>query len=309
MNTFIEKLSLVALVTFFVGGIAVNSVLAQSNVPANSPDSEIIGEHAGLNTDSSATDLSVTPPKDLTKPEEPVEKDAVFVLLEKRPVSEPGFFNAFAWWVQHAITTGIPVNTIVLILLLPVLATAVAFVRIIVGLPGLEMLVPIALAYAFVAIGVAAGSIILAAVIAASFVSRVSLRRLSIMSYPKRSISMLFLAIFVFFALSVSSSLTVVNIREISIFPILILTLLGDSIVSVQLRKSLHETLYITSVTIAIGLIGYMLATSPMMRNTIILYPEIILFTLPINLVMGRYFGLRLAELFRFRSFNAYGSE
>lgn len=308
MVTYIHKLAVVTLVIFFGSGAVALNAAAQTTTTV-SKDSDVVGQHAGSEMAEDLNTESATPPKDVTKPEEPVEKDAVFTLLERRPVPTPGFFNVFAWWVQHAITTGIPVNTIVLILLLPVLATMVAFVRIIVGLPSLEMLVPIALAYAFASIGVAAGSIILAAVIAASFVSRVSLRSLSIMSYPKRSISMLLLAIFVFFALSVSSSLTVVNIREISIFPILIITLLGDSIVSVQLRKSLYETLLITGVTLAIGLMGYALATSPMVRNALILYPEFILLTLPINLVMGRYFGLRLAELFRFRSFNAYGSE
>lgn len=293
------------LILFFVGS---TFLLTAANAANQVEVEAVVGSHVGM-PEAEMLNEDIEPPKDLTAPEEPTEKDAVIELLDRRPINAPKIYNLFAWWVQYAIKAGIPVNTIVLILLLPVLAFLVAFVRIFIGLPSLEMLVPIALAYTFVAVGVAAGSLILAAIILASFLSRLTLKRLAIMHYPKRSISMLFLAVFVFFALTASSSFSFINAQEISIFPILILTLLGDSIVSIQLRKSFYETLVITGVTIIVGLTGYWLATEPHIRNAIILYPEIILLTLPLNVMLGRYFGLRITELFRFRSFNAYGSE
>lgn len=249
------------------------------------------------------------PKQDLTKPEEDVKKTEIQTLLEKRPVKEPGIFNFIAYWVQKAIALGIPANTIVLIFLIPVIATLIAFVRVVIGLPSLEMLVPIVLAFAFVAVGITAGLIILSAVVLASFVSRTLLRKVPIMYFPKRSLSHLFLAIFVFAALTISIILELESIRDLSIFPVLILTLLGDSIVSVQLRKTVRETILITSVTIGLGLIGYALATSVSVRDAIILWPEIILLTVPINFMLGRYFGLRLSEVFRFRTLESYASE
>ena len=129
------------------------------------------------------------------------------------------------------------------------------------------------------------------------------------MHYPKRSISMLLLSIMVFVALTASIQLGLGNVQELSIFPVLIMTLLGDSIVSVQLHKKMGEAFTIIFVTIALGLFGFALATFQGMRNTLILYPEVILLLIPINILMGRYFGLRLSELFRFRSFSSYGSE
>jgi len=250
-----------------------------------------------------------TPKQDLTKPEEQPVKDEIQLLLEKRPAESPNLFNAIAFWVQKAIALGIPANTIVLILLIPVIATLVTFVRVVVGLPSLEMLVPIVLAFAFVAVGISAGLIILSAVVLASFVSRTLLRRVPIMYFPKRSLSHLLLAFFVFAALSIAIMLDIQSIRDLSIFPILILTLLGDSIVSVQLHKTVRETVLITSVTIGIALMGYLIATSLWVRDLVILWPEIVLLTIPINLLLGRYFGLRLSELFRFKTLESYGSE
>lgn len=250
-----------------------------------------------------------TPKQDLTKPEEQPEKDEIQILLSSRPAEHPNVLNFIAYWVQKAIALGIPANTIVLILLIPVIATLVTFVRVVIGLPSLEMLVPIVLAFALVAVGITAGIIILFAVVLASFVSRTLLRRVPIMHFPKRSLSHLLLAFFVFGALTISIILEIGSIKELSIFPILILTLLGDSIVSVQLHKTVRETVLITSVTIGIALMGYLLATSLAVRDLIIVWPEVILLTLPINLLLGRYFGLRVAELFRFKSLESYGSE
>jgi hypothetical protein len=222
-------------------------------------------------------------------------------LFITRPSEEFSLFSIGAYWVQRAVAEGVPVNTVVLILLLPILATLVAFTRLIVGLPSLGMLVPIALAYTFVALGVSLGLIILGAVVLASFVSRGLLKDLEVMQLPKHALSMLILSLFVFAALTASIMLDIEGVREISIFPVLILTLLGDSIVAIQLRSSLKDTIVVTSVTIALGLLGFITATLPSIRDTIILYPELILLTIPINILIGRYFGLRVTEYFRFK--------
>jgi hypothetical protein len=260
-------------------------------------------------TGGSIIEVFTTPKQDLTKPEQEVEKNEIQILLEKRPVQKPTILNFIAYWVQKAISLGIPANTIVLIFLIPVIATLIAFVRVVIGLPSLEMLVPIALSFAFVAVGITVGLIILGAVVLASFISRTLLRKVPIMYFPKRSLSHFFLAIFVFAALTIAIMLDLESIPDLSIFPILILTLLGDSVVSVQLRKTVYETVLITAVTIGLALIGYVLATSMIVRDIIILWPEVILLTIPINFMLGRYFGLRLAEVFRFRTLESYASE
>lgn len=246
------------------------------------------------------TPIIDTEKKDITQPEKINEKVAILSLLESRIVDKPSIFNFFAYWVQQAIFLGIPANTIVLILLTPVIATVVVFVRTILGFKTLELLVPIALAFAFVAVGIVTGLIILSAVLLASYVSRILLKKVSIMFFPKRALSLTLLALFVFAALTATAVLELAPVQNLSIFPIIILTLLGDSIVSVQLHKSWQETVSVTVVTFALGLFGFVLATSQMALDTIILYPELILLTIPANILVGRYFGLRLTEYFRF---------
>lgn len=232
-----------------------------------------------------------------------IEQVAIFAELEKRPIAEPTIFNFFAYWVQQAIFIGIPANTIFLILLAPIIALCISFTRVVIGLPTLDMLVPIALAFAFVSIGVGVGLFILLAIVVASYVAKVLVNRVRMMFYPKRSLSMLILSVFVFAALTAALHLEYTQVLDLSIFPILILMLLGDSIVSVQLHKSTSETVAITTTTIVLGLFGYFLAISPVVQNTLILYPELVLAVIPLNILVGRYFGLRVTELFRFKEF------
>lgn len=237
---------------------------------------------------------------DTTQPEELTEKVAIISLFEARPVDELNFYNFMAYWLQQGVQAGIPANTIFLILLTPILALMVSFVRVIIGLPTLDMLVPIALSFAFVSLGVSVGLFILGTIILASYVSKKVLSDVKIMFYPKRSLSMLFLSLFVFAALTIALMFEFERILSLSIFPVIVLILLGDLIVSVQLHKSASETFYITGSTIGLGLLGFALASSDIVRDTLVLYPELILLTIPANLIIGRYFGLRLIELFRF---------
>jgi membrane-associated HD superfamily phosphohydrolase len=237
---------------------------------------------------------------DITRPEELTDKVAIITLFESRPVTELGAFNLVAFGVQESVRQGVPANTIFLIILTPILALLVSLVRVVIGLPTLDMLVPIALSFALVAVGISVGLLVLLAILFASYVSKRMLSKVRIMFYPKRALSMVLLSLSVFAALSVGVAFGFERILSVSIFPILILMLLGDMIVSVQLHKSASETFTITSTTIIVALIGYVLATSGTVQNTLILYPELVLLVIPANLLIGRYFGLRVLEFVRF---------
>lgn len=278
------------------------SEISATSVPPTVPNFVLISDEG-----TTVVEEKAVPAPDLTKPEEDTKKQEIQELFERRPAQELGFLNGIAYGVQYAIGLGIPANTIVLLLLMPVLATIVTFIRVIVGLPSLEMLVPIVLSYAFVAVGILIGGIVLGSVVLASFASRAILRHVPIMIFPKRSLSHLLMAAFVLIALTLTLAFGIGDVRDLSIFPVLILALLGDSIVSVQLRKTTSETITITAVTIALGVVGYLLATSLMVRDVLLLYPELILLLVPLNFAMGRYFGLRLVEVFRFRALENYG--
>src|SRR3972149_3353874 len=150
--------ALIAAVVFTA--FAIKPAFAQ--IPRNvSPTLFVATDSSELATPSAEQkkELEKIKEEDLTKPEEEKAKKEFLVLFSKRQINEPGLTDFMGFFVQYAVKNGVPGNTIILILLLPFLATLVVFVRNILGFPTLEMLVPIALAITLVATGPEAGAI------------------------------------------------------------------------------------------------------------------------------------------------------
>lgn len=305
-----KKVCVALAILFVTSSLVISTVSAQSVDTAEVATDDLASTSSSTATStasSSALEIAerleatlTQDKKDTTKPEQKEEKVEIIQLLESRQIEKPNLLNFLAYWVQEAVFLGIPANTIFLILLIPVFATLWAFVRVVLGLQTLELLVPIALAFALVSVGVTVGLVIFIAILLASYVSKMLLKRVSIMFFPKRALSMTLLAFFVFAALTVVAAFDIGTVQKLSIFPVLMITLLGDSVVTLQLYKRVAETISITVITIGLGLLGFVIATSATVFNTVILHPEIVLLTVPANIMIGRYFGLRLTEYFRF---------
>lgn len=237
------------------------------------------------------------------------EDEETLKLFKLRPASRLSLTNFFAFIVQSSVRAGVPSRTVILILLLPMLATIIAFIRHVIGLPSIGMLVPVALSITLLSTGITSGMILLATIMLASTVARILLKKLRIMQLPKMALSMFIVSIFIFIALTLSAMAGIVVAKQLSIFPVLLLILLSEQIISVQLERSTQEMLIISMVTFAIGILGFLLLSSVHLRNTILLYPEFILILIPLNIIIGRYFGLRLMEYFRFSSIMHHGSK
>ena len=113
--------------------------------------------------------------------------------------------NIMAFLIQTSVKSGVPSRTVILILLLPMLATIIAFIRHVIGLPSIGMLVPVALSITLLSTGITAGLILLGTIIFASTVARILLKKVRIMQLPKMAFSMFIVSIFLFLALTVSA--------------------------------------------------------------------------------------------------------
>ena len=216
--------------------------------------------------------LTALKKEDITKPEEIEDKSGIFEVFAKRPANRPTITNFFAFTVQSAVRAGVPANTIILILLLPLLAT-----------------------------GITIGASLLVTIVLASVIAQMLLKKIRIMHMPKLALSILMVSIFVFATMVVGVSYGQLTVRNLSIFPVLLLILLSERIVAIQLERKWFETILIAGTSIGLGIGGYYILSWKMLQNFIILYPEAIFLLIPFNIVIGRYFGLRITEIFRFK--------
>lgn len=260
-------------------------------------------------TPTASASAKQDPKKSVTEPEEEQQKKEVFKLLNQRTSGEINYTNLLPHAVLYAVKAGVPANTITLILLLPLLATIIVSFRYIIGLSGIGLLVPIALSLTLLGTGVTPGFILLTAILLSSFFSKFVLKRIRIMQMPKMALSMFMVAIFLVVTITASAVFGVFDASRISIFPILLLLILSDRIVALFMEREMHETILTTAVTLLLGVLGFLLLSLDYLRSLVLLYPELIFLLIPINILIGRYFGLRVTEYIKFQPVIKHGSK
>lgn len=199
--------------------------------------------------------------------------------------------------INNSIASGVPENTIVMLLLLPIVATVIAATRQIVGIRGFGIFLPAALSITFVAIGPILGILLFTAIVLISTTIRFITRKLKLkLQYLPRMALILW-----FVSLGVLIIIFVTNIN-VSIFPILFLTLLVEDFTKIQLGKSIKTAIGLTYQTLILALIAYVFLTYKPFQQLVLLNPEIaLLVTLVIDIILGKYLGLRFMEYYRFR--------
>lgn len=230
-------------------------------------------------------------------------------MFANRDIDAPNFINFIGYSIQYAVKSGVPANTVILILILPVLATAVVFFRHVVGVPSLAMLLPVALSITLVATGLAAGLILLVTIVLSSTLARIILKKIRIMQFAKMALTIFIVSVGILATLTATAQIGILSVTQLSIFPVLLLILLSQNIVELQVDRGWSDILMISAITIFLGVLGYFMLSYEPIRNFVILYPELILLVVPVNIMIGRYFGLRFTEYFRFSPITNHGNQ
>lgn len=129
------------------------------------------------------------------------------------------------------------------------------------------------------------------------------------MQMPKMALAMFVVAVFLITTLTLSAVYGIFDVTNLSIFPILLLVLLSDRITALFLERNLEETILTTGVTLLLGMLGFVLLSWDALRSLVLLYPELILLLIPLNIVIGRYFGLRVTEYIKFQPVIKHGNK
>jgi len=231
------------------------------------------------------------------------QKDKLVEILDQNPVQSLSWYNFLQHGVRRAITNGVPANIIVLILLFPVITSIISFSRHVVGLKGFGVYTPAVLAVAFVSTGIVNGILLFVIILLAAMLMRKLLGRLNLQYLPRTAmllwgVSIVTLAVLIGASFSQFSSLFIINI-----FPLLIIMLLTENFMESQLASSQSEALQLTLETLLTAVVCSLIIGSNLVQKYVILQPELtLLIVAVVNIIVGRYSGLRLLEWIRFRS-------
>lgn len=209
--------------------------------------------------------------------------------------------------VHQVAEFGIQEGTIALLLMLPFVATFIAFARQIIGIRGFGIYITLILAYAFVATGLKYGLLIFFVVISAGTLIRTLIKKIRIMYLPRMAIILSGVTFSIFLLFLAGSFLKFEGLSAISIFPILVMTLIVERFVAAQIERGPRTAIFMTFETLLMATISYFLLEWKLFQQIVLDYSLLSIFILILlNYLLGRWTGLRISEYFRFRELIEY---
>lgn len=204
--------------------------------------------------------------------------------------------------INFFLQEGVPYPTIILILMLPIVATFIAFLRQVVGIKAFGIYTPLIVTFAFLATnGIKYGIFIFLVVILTGMLMRFALKPFRLLYLPRVAIMLTAVALVILFMLTLGGNMRRTGLASVSIFPILIMITIVEKFVAVQIEKGDGPAIRLAFETLVISILGFFIASSRLLIAFISDYPWAILLTIPLNILIGKWTGLRISEYFRFK--------
>ena len=204
--------------------------------------------------------------------------------------------------INFFIHQGVPLETVILILMLPIIATFIAFLRQVLGIKAFGVYTPLIVTFAFLATnGLKYGIAIFAIVLFVGMLMRFVLKPFRLLYLPRVAIMLTAVAIFMLGILVVGGEFRRTGLAAVSIFPILIMITIVEKFVAIQIEKGNKVAMILAAETLVISVLGFYIASSKILINLLINHPWIVLLTIPFNVLLGKWTGLRISEYYRFR--------
>jgi hypothetical protein len=197
---------------------------------------------------------------------------------------------------------GVPRDTLVTLLMFPIVAALIVAARQIVGIKSFGIYTPLIITFAFLEIDIKYGAVIFIVSLLVATMMRILLRNLRILYLPKMALilSITVLTMFLILIEAAFSDRTVV--ANLSVYQVLIIITLVEKFINVQIEKGYRTASILATETLALSTIGYLIVASPAVQDFVFDNPAIILFFFVVIIFLGRYEGLRINEYFRFRN-------
>jgi hypothetical protein len=213
-------------------------------------------------------------------------------------------------FVEFAISQGVPLSTVTLILMLPVVVMIIAFFRQVIGIKAFGIYTPALIIFAFLAIksdsgdfwgGIKYGISIFATVIIIGTLARIVLKQFRLLYLPRVAIVISIVALSTLLMLTIGGVFQRTGLASVSIFPILIMITLVEKFVAVQIEKGNKTAVFLSLETLAISIFGYFVASWSSLIFLLQQYPWLVFAAIGINILLGKWTGLRLSEYIRFK--------
>ena len=256
------------------------------------PDRIVVTRTEGLNQMVATEDITAF----LSRLE---SADIDYVIVDESTVGVRPW-NLLTSLVNYMLTHGVPSRTIIFLLMLPIIATILAFLKQVIGMTTFGLYTPSILALSFLALGWV-GLPFLLIILVTGYLTRSGMRRWRLLYIPKVAIILTMVSFTLLFLLGGGAFFGLTLSGSDTIFILLIMSTLSETLLNVRAEQGLWSAILGVSETIVAALLCVLIVRWGALQSVVLAYPELILLTLPINVFLGRWTGLRLVEYFRFQ--------
>lgn len=209
-------------------------------------------------------------------------------------------FSAFNVWDLFA-RLHLPFALLQTVLMLPIGALVVVLFRNVVGVPTFGTFLPALIAAAMGATGLRWGMVSLLVVTGAVVLARLGLQRLQLLHSPTLAILLTVVVMSMLGTSLVADHLSLEELARVAHFPIAVMAIISENLYLVLTEKGVREGMKHFAGTLVVVLACYLVMNSMAMQVLVIGFPEVLLLVIAANIYLGRWVGVRLIELWRFR--------
>lgn len=187
------------------------------------------------------------------------------------------------------------------LLLLPVAALVVVFMRIVIGLSTAGTFMPILIALAFLQTTLLVGLVIFLFVIGVGLWMRSYLSHLNLLLVSR--VAAVVIAVILLMAVMAITSykLGIDQALTVTFFPTIILAWTIERMSILWEEEGGHEVLIQGGGSLLVAVLAYLVMSNNVVEHLTFNFPELLFALLGVILILGKYTGYRLTELYRFR--------
>ena len=228
-------------------------------------------------------------------------RDVEFSTVDDRDLDEiPVYREAVTDTMIKVSESNIPLETLKLILLLPFAATIVAIFRNIVGVRTYGVFGPAIMSIAFLSSGLVVGLILFAVLLITGVFARRIIERLNLMMVPRLAIVLTMCCMVMAAAIAIGIKMDTQYLARLTVFPLIIMALIIENFMKTTVEKGLLDALKICFSTVIVSVACFLVVSIPTLQAIVMTHPETLLLVVGLNILIGRWKGLRLVEYFRF---------
>ena len=187
------------------------------------------------------------------------------------------------------------------LLLIPVAALVVVFMRILVGVRTSGTFMPVLIALAFIQTTLIVGLLIFLGLVGVGLWIRSYLSHLNLLLVSRVAAVIIVVILLMAVLAVISYKLGLDQALTVTFFPTVIVAWTIERMSILWEEEGGHEVLIQGGGSLIVAVLAYLAMSTPIVEHLTFNFPELMLSLLGIILLLGKYTGFRLSELYRFR--------